>query len=511
MKRKFKALMCTVMASTMLFGCGGTSTSVETDSAATTESQEEAASEDLQKVVVGFLAFNTPTAEAEQKVEEAMNEKTKDIGVEVDLLIMDAASYSQQIPLMISGGEQVDVFSALSIGFSSSVNNGYALDLEQNDLLSTYGQGIIDTMGDYIDGCRVNGVLYGLPQNRDLASPGGLAVVSEYLDTIGWDYTQGEVNYISEEQMEEMFALLHEAYPEKTVLVEQPVARTSIYNDYPGGDWFGVLMDPENSLELTDLFETQEYLDYCKQHYEWNQKGYISADAITSTTSSNSEVSSGQGMAYFVGAKAGIGRQESTSNGRDTTIFLIEGNTDYIMASSTFTNMPWCINANTQVPEASMKLLNLFYTDSEMENLLIYGVEDVNYVVTEDGHFTYPDGYDASTVGYHPNVAPFMFNEFIAGVWEGDDLDIWEQTKEMNDNAKQSVAMGFTFDNTELSATYTSLNNIYEEYRYQLEYGFLDPETGIQEMVSKMKSAGLDEYIAEKQSQLDAWAASKTE
>ena len=55
----------------------------------------------------------------------------------------------------------------------------------------------------------------------------------------------------------------------------------------------------------------------------------------------------------------------------------------------------------------------------------------------------------------------------------------------------------------------TAVQNVYNEYQASVEYGFVDPETGIAEMNEKMMSAGLQKIIDEKQAQLDAWAATK--
>ena len=99
-----------------------------------------------------------------------------------------------------------------------------------------------------------------------------------------------------------------------------------------------------------------------------------------------------------------------------------------------------------------------------------------------------------------------MPNQFIAGVWEGDDLDIWERTEAFNSNALVSKALGFTFDNSALMSEYTAMVNIYNEYADQLEMGFLNPDEGIPEMVERLKASGLEKYMAEKQAQLDAWA-----
>jgi len=518
MKKKIAMALILTLILTAFGGCGSnnnaekSTTQNQEDTQNQANTQESAGTEiaytgEPVTVVLSFLAFSMPSAEGEAAVEAAINEITREkIGVEVDLLPLDGGSYTQQIPLMLAGGEQVDAFSMLGMSYSTMVNSGYTLDLEENDLIQTYGQGIIEEVGAYLDGCRIGGTLYGLPQNRDLASPNGYMIANEYLDNIGYEYDAENVNRITEEELEDIFARLHEAYPDKTVLVEQQLARVSVFNDYAGGDWYGVLMDPANSLELTDLYSSQEYMDYCLQHYGWNRSGYISADALTNQDSAISLVGAGRAMAYACGIKPGIISQESQNTGRALSAFQTEE--EYVMASGGFTTMCWSINSNTDNADAVMRLLNEFYINPALTDLLSYGIEGTDYVVSEEGFYTYPEGTDGN-VGYHPNVVVFMFNEFIAGVWEGNDIDVWKQTKEMNENATMSLAMGFTFDGSSVSAEYTALNNVYEEYRNQIEYGFLDPETGIPEMVSRMKAAGLDEYIAEKQKQLDEWAAAQ--
>ena len=83
-----------------------------------------------------------------------------------------AASLS---PWRLPGGEQIDLYFSTGLGLTQSVQNGYAVDLEDDDghggsLIETYGQDIIETMGwDNINTSRVGGVLYGIPNERDLA------------------------------------------------------------------------------------------------------------------------------------------------------------------------------------------------------------------------------------------------------------------------------------------------------------------------------------------------------
>ena len=86
---------------------------------------------------------------------------------------------------------------------------------------------------------------------------------------------------------------------------------------------------------------------------------------------------------------------------------------------------------------------------------------------------------------------------------EGNDL--WTEMKEFNTNAKVSKASGFSFDSTNVANELTAVQNVYNEYQTSVEYGFVDPETGIAEMNDKMMTAGLQKIIDEKKAQLAAW------
>ena len=84
-----------------------------------------------------------------------------------------------------------------------------------------------------------------------------------------------------------------------------------------------------------------------------------------------------------------------------------------------------------------------------------------------------------------------------------------KRTETFNNEAIKSPALGFAFDSTKIATELTSVTNVYEEYQKSLEYGFVDPEVGIPEMLEKMNNAGLQKIIDEKQAQLDAWAAAR--
>ena len=98
-----------------------------------------------------------------------------------------------------------------------------------------------------------------------------------------------------------------------------------------------------------------------------------------------------------------------------------------------------------------------------------------------------------------------MPNQYICPVWVGDSPDLGSQIMKFNAEAETSIALGFTFDNSAYTAEYAALQNIYDEYANQLLSGFLDPVSGTAEFNDKLKKAGLNRYIAEKQRQFDVW------
>lgn len=160
----------------------------------------------------------------------------------------------------------------------------------------------------------------------------------------------------------------------------------------------------------------------------------------------------------------------------------------------------------TEEPVAAMQLLNALYTDPVLSNMICWGEEGVDYVYTEDGHITFPEGVNADNSEYYNGTNWLLPNQFIANIWEGDSFDVWERTEEFNNSGIRSKALGFSFDNSSVAAEYTALTNVFNEYVYQLTYGFADPAEGIPELEEKMEAAGQSVYMQAKQEALDAWA-----
>lgn len=511
--KKFLAVCLAAGMMVSTAACGSSTSGSEgtagtdTASASDAEAQTSASDGKITHLVMAFPTFTGAPADT-QKVQDAMNEiLRKKIGVEVELQISDLASYKQNMTLALSSGEQIDIMNTIQQDYATLIAQGSLTDLEADDLMSKNGPDIVSTIGqEYVDACRVNGSLYALPGMRDYAQGRGcIAIGTEYLDAIGYKAPSdaGEEVKITEDELNEILAKLHEKFPKMEVI--RPAANgvaqyTQI--DQLGGNLFGVLTDYGQDLKVVDAFTSDDYMNFCKLMYDWNQKGYISKDAATDTTAVGTLEAAGTLIGYQTGGKPGIRQQESSGDNRDMTIFQTK---DDFMSSSSVASFMWTIPSTTVDAAAAMKLMNELYTDPDIENLLIYGIKDTHYKVLDDGLAEYiKDDSGNSAYSTLPWMAP---NQFLSYVTEGNSADLWSQLKTFNDGSKKSKALGFTFDGTSVTTEIAAVQAVYDEYKTSLEYGFSDPETTIKEMDQKMMDAGLQKIIDAKQEQLDAWAA----
>jgi len=487
----------------------------EDAAAAVIEARKAKAAEtgEYQKVVVSFFDWTGAPAGID-RINEAISQHTREtLGLDVELLIIDSAAYSDDIKLMLSSGEQVDLFSTCGPGYMTCVNNGYTLDLEENDLLATYGAELNSLIrADYLDACRVGGVLYGVPPIKDYAiQTATILVGTEYLEGAGYDVSKFETDDLGYykatwDDVDDIFAAIHKAYPDKTVFSTQDNLLTQgSCVDNIAGDYFGTLLDPANSLKIENVYESDLFKEWADRAYRWNQAGYISGDAMSDKTGASARIKSGSFMAMMSQSKPAYQNQINGECGRDMTIFDVG---EAFMSSSAVSAFPWCINQSTEDPIAAMQVLTALYTDPEVANLVCWGQEGVEYKVNSDTSINWADGVNADNSEYYPNVLWMMPNQYAAHVWEGDPLDVGQQTADFNDNcAVKSKALGFTWDNTDYTTEFTALKNAYEEFYAQVMYGFVEPEKGLKELNDALYAAGLQEYMDAKQAALDEWAS----
>lgn len=467
------------------------------------------AEEDLREkelVTLDVVAMGSGGKEAATDVKAAINEYLEEkLNIHLNLTFVPYSNLVQQTNLLLSAGEDVDLITIYMTPLYTVANNGQIMPLD--DLLEEYGQGIIEQMGmEFIDCGRVAGELYGLPTGRDLAVEYGFEMRKDLADKYEIDYE----NIKDLDALYEALKKVQAGEPDVIPVVPSMGEMVRNWGWDPLGDSMtplGVLMDQGQSWEVVNLFETELYKEFVTEMRKWYLEGLIMQDAVSNTESVGVMMGAGTAFGGMMNIKPYFEVQETTNYGTEIVCSrIIPPATD-----TSYVNMnTWAIASSCKHPEAAMKVLNLLYTDPYLVNLLIYGIEGVHYKKVGDATngqsiITYADGVDATNTTYKPSGGWILANQFIGHVWEGNPADYWDVQKEYNNTALKSYAFGFTWDSTRVRNQLTACTNVMGKYHDALMCGALDPEETLPKFIQELKDAGIDDIIADKQAQLDAW------
>ena len=525
-KRIFAFLLAASLSAGALVSCGGGETSApaadsgstpasETastggDSAEASDSGETASSDGVYQIT---MCYPGPADQPDyQAVMDAINELTmEELNMSFNGIQLGFGDWTDRIRLMLTGGEKLDIVPTYATQASAYVSQGLVLNLldwNGTNLLEEYGSGIIEAVGEtHTYGGQINGVLYGIPSQKEAMGTAGIVMRKDIVDELGLDYE----NWSTYEDLTDAFTQVHEAHPELNVVVGWNMVTKFYPFDYLN-DSFGVLMmdDPDNlTLEVENLFETDYYMDMAKIIHEWYTNGWVMLDAATTTETSSNLMKAGNAFCYFSPIKPGFLAQEESLTARELVTQVLYPEWD-VIGSDRINFVNWGIAHQSEDPVKAMEFLEFAFTSGEFEDLLNFGIEGQHYVKMEgsDVMVTYPEGVDATNCGYHLAVGWALPNQFVGSVWEGNPEDVWDQYRACNEASLWSKAYGFIPDTSapEIANIQTALTNVYNTYMKSIECGAVDPETIIPQMNQELYAAGLQEYMDEKQRQLDAWA-----
>jgi putative aldouronate transport system substrate-binding protein len=215
----------------------------------------------------------------------------------------------------------------------------------------------------------------------------------------------------------------------------------------------------------------------------------------------------GELFSYLCAYKPGIEYEETISSGREMVVAPLM---EPVITQRSINSSRWGISVKCLNPGKAMQFLNLMYTNSDLVNLLVYGIEGEHYVRLPDGTIDYPDGLNAGTVGYHNTVPWVLPNQLPTYIWHGNDQNVWKDTERFNKTAKVSDTIGFAFDPSAVAPENEALNQIANRYTYGLETGQLDPDVYLAKMLKEMQEAGVERVISEAQRQYDLYLEGKS-
>ena len=502
MKKRILAAMLTMSMVMSMTACGNSEAGGSKDSAKNSGNGDEP--------YTVTMVLNGSTQPDEERIEQKINEILEpELNADLDIVVLPWASASQQLQLMLSGDEKIDVFYTQATNAVQYMNAGQIVDM--SELIDKYGTNIKQIYGEDIAKInQIDGFVYGVPNQIERGSIPAVFMRKDLVEKYNIDTTQ-----IKEpKDLENVFATVKAGEPDMTMLYsindgDTPVTRLFRGDNLSDNNYLGVLMDQTNSTKLENFFATDWFKDTTTMLYNWYQKGYISQDAGTNTENWRTVCKAGNLFSLFFAYHPGTPVEFESSTGYDFEIVPFYN--EPIINSSSYNGVTFSIAQNSENPEKTMEVLDYIYGSSEIMNLLNWGEQDKDYVIedADNGIINFPEGITSDNAGYNLNLGWELPNQFIAYKWTGSDPQLWEKMEEFNGSAKSSKAVGFLFDSSNYSSEIAALSNIVKQYSGALYSGSGDPDELIPELLEALDDAGINEVIQAKQEQLDAFLAAK--
>ena len=402
-----------------------------------------------------------------------------------------------------------------------------------DDLLAEYGQGIVDTLGENVVEIHRNaadGKLYYLPSWQGLCGERrGWLVVTEIAELAGdtWiDDTKAALNKWRNNYsgIEDFQAVLDQATKYLAAAKEAGKLGAgintgrafgwSMYNGMysflgVGGAEIGITYC-DGTFTVKDGVAGEHYKLYAKTMADWYKEGYIRSDIMSVDTSTLTMPKNGEitDTTYVFSCDPYLTEADQEAAiadaGMDMTYLPIEENAYLILGGDTSYAIPYCADE----PERAMMVLNAIYSQPDLYNTLIYGIEGEDYTKNADGTIT------TSYVGASPTADDsYGIQRWIIGscknalINNGTDPNYYADLEALEETARVNPFLNFTFDRTNVEGICASILNVYYEYGPQIDNGVAGDnwEELYNNYMAARKDAGIEELVTEFQNQLNAY------
>lgn len=431
-------------------------------------------------------------------VEEALSKLALEkINCTVKLHIVDGATYADKMNLEITSGTKMDlVNSAFGNKYTYYASSGVYLPLD--DYLTGDYSALYDLVGHaFTDGTKINGSIYAIPVNKEKGETNGFVFNKELVEKYNFDLSTIKTYTDIEPWLE----IIAENEPDITPLT---ISNGGIFNLLAIESepiYYNGLVYMEKDTEdykLKSPLEVESNVEIFRWVHKMYEKGYINKDLLTDETGSNSPARSYKFFCESMNLKPGFAAEKEPNYAGPIVCVELQ---DPYMPFSQSTGSMMSIPATSENPDKAMAFLNLLYTDAEVINTLVYGVEGTHYEKIDENHAKYIDNSGWA------NWSWAYGNQFINYLFEGEAEDKYTQFEDFNAACVPSKILGFSIDNDKTADLYNACSVVWGKYKQAICIGAIDPDEMIPQIQAELDAAGYQELMTELQSELDAWVA----
>lgn len=456
----------------------------------------------LDAVTVRIAVFAGSEQPNLEKVEAAADALLAPFGIRLEILFVEYSAWEQSLNLMLTGGgPTVDLFVISSKPVSDYVEHGRVMALD--DLLDEYGRDIVEIAGmDVLEACRVGGHIYAVPAQKDHAASYGLMMRKDIVDAL--DIHVESIRTLDD--LDQVFALVKKNYPQLCPLVpnsSEAVVQCWGWDDLGDNHALGVVLNMGQDSTVENLYESTVYEQFVRTMRRWYEKGYVLADILSSPLPGTALVKQGKAFSYFHNLKPGVDLEQTRQTGYEmVAVTLVPA----YVTTSDISKFSWAVAEGCAHPQQAMIVLNQLYSDPELAQLLCNGIENENYVYTDESHtvIDYPEGIDFSNNTYETSRYVWP-NSFITPVWSPQPPDFYERIRQFNETAVKSRALNFIPYTLSVADQVEACGQVVEKYNFMLMSGAVEVDKNLEAFRRELAEAGIEDIIRVKQSQYELW------
>lgn len=486
-KKLIATMLMLTMTASMLAGCGKkggeevkTDTQVATEAPAEEPMKEEVVT--LKWVTVG--GSQPSNYEAWQThVNEMLEEK---IGVNIDVEVVSWGDWDSRRSVIVNGGEYFDILFTDSGKYTSEVAVGAFMDI--TELLPKVAPELYKYIPeDYWKAVSVNNKIYSVPTYKDSSATWYLVWDKAVAEKNGVDYK----NIHSFKDLEPALEKIKDGEGTAPFIMNKSGVKLilDVYDQMGAGfPCLGVKYD-DNSRTVVNPLEQEDILSQLDVVHSMYKKGLINGDAP------NAEQIPDYRMVFTAQGWSGAAKTVWGPNmgGIDAEAIQLG---DTMVNNTTVRGSLNAIYSGTKYPEKCLEFLQLINTDSKIRDAFFYGLEGENFNYTADGKVEKINnewpmaGYTQGTFFQVSQLADVEFNQ-------------WDEVKQLNEQAKPSVLLGFTLDTANIETELANCRSIYEKYEGELFTGAKEPREMVKKISEELKAAGYDKVVEETQKQIN--------
>lgn len=521
-RKKFVSVLAALaLTAGCLSGCGGQPAAAQPAAQPQASSAAPGGAADTSKeVTLKMYLLGDKAADFDKVYAKISDELKKKINATLEVQFLSWAEHDTKYSLLFSSGEDFDlIFTASGWGHyeQTAVKKGFYEMTDQ--FRSTYAPDIMKILPEEAwEQARIDGKIYMVPNYSNEYGSDMVAVRGDLMSKYGIQDIK------STEDLEKYFDSVVKNEKGITPLGTQGKALQYLYlfenrgwsvaKGTPLPLFIYEYTNPSNS-SVVSVAQSDEFRQYARKMKAMQDKGYWSKDALSTkdTRSDNFVAGKAAAMVWNLGSCVSYCQQVNKDH-PDWKATVVDISPDTKKQLNPYTNNGIAINANSKNPERAMMAVNQFMTNKTIYDLAAYGIEGEHYKAEGDDQYSLLDATSRFPVNGSCNWG-WNNENLMRDLYEKNPDPVLAKQKDIlkqwdTDHAKVHPLDTFSFNEENVKSQDAVLGTLVTQYMDPISTGLVDdPDKAVDEFISKLKAAGIEDVTKEIQSQASAFAKGK--